>query len=236
MSKRNNKAFTLIELLVVIAIIGVLAAILIPNVLGAIEEARKTADANNLKELMGSYTKGYNPSKGKGMPSSTGHRFWLALYVGDGPGGRLQINDPTSSKIYISADACNLLRSPKDGSVRTRDDLQRELGLAITNQSGAQGLSIDYTSYAGPKGAGPNNTPDRALGRGNPHGIVGCTGSRGGQGFFDDGFSVVTYNNEASYRTYDSLRDAGLQYDPNTSTAPAYEQEILEYVQDFEGA
>ncbi|MCD0164811.1 type IV pilin protein [Deinococcus sp. 12RED42] len=41
--KNNTQGFTLIELLIVIAIIGILAAVLIPNLLGAQKRAYDTA-------------------------------------------------------------------------------------------------------------------------------------------------------------------------------------------------
>ena len=51
MRNRSQKGFTLIELLIVIAIIGILAAVLIPNLLNARQRAFDTAAQTCLKEI-----------------------------------------------------------------------------------------------------------------------------------------------------------------------------------------
>src|SRR5215831_11579072 len=49
--RRSNSGFTLIEIMVVVVIIGILGALIIPNVVGRDDQARATAVKNDLRAV-----------------------------------------------------------------------------------------------------------------------------------------------------------------------------------------
>src|SRR6187431_970829 len=68
---RRSRGFTLIELMVVLVIIGVLAALIVPNMLDRADDARVTAartDVNNLMQALKLYKLDNLPSDPWGHP------------------------------------------------------------------------------------------------------------------------------------------------------------------------
>src|SRR6187455_2654856 len=50
-NRRSQRGFTLIELLIVVAIIGIIAAILIPNLLDALQKAKQKATVGDIRNI-----------------------------------------------------------------------------------------------------------------------------------------------------------------------------------------
>ena len=67
---RSGRGFTLIELLVVITIIGLLAAILIPSILGAMKSAKRARALGQIRDLDGAIKRYYAEYKRMPVPGA----------------------------------------------------------------------------------------------------------------------------------------------------------------------
>jgi prepilin-type N-terminal cleavage/methylation domain-containing protein/prepilin-type processing-associated H-X9-DG protein len=90
---KKKTAFTLIELLVVIGIIGILIAILIPVVSKAMESARRSTCANNLKSIGTAFLAYAGENQGALPPSDDGTLTSVAKLV--------QTNYVTDLRLWI---------------------------------------------------------------------------------------------------------------------------------------
>jgi prepilin-type N-terminal cleavage/methylation domain-containing protein len=73
--RRGQKGFTLIELLIVVAIIGIIAAILIPNLLDALQKAKQKRTVSDIRN------------------TGTAWMSWLTDQVGAGSAGQGKVYD-----------------------------------------------------------------------------------------------------------------------------------------------
>lgn len=88
---KSQKGFTLIELLIVVAILGILAVVVLPNVVGLIDQAKTTAAVVEVATVQ-TAADIYNVVKGMPLPAGAVELSKLAPYLRSTPAATYSID------------------------------------------------------------------------------------------------------------------------------------------------
>ena len=99
---RRNEGFTLVELLIVLAVIAALLATITPVAINAVNKAKATQVAANLRNIKSAVEQCITVEQSTGTTCTSVSGLVSAAYLNKDPGGDYGIGDPSVSNNVIS--------------------------------------------------------------------------------------------------------------------------------------
>ncbi len=132
--RRSQKGFTLIELLIVVAIIGIIAAILIPNLLDALQKAKQKRTVGDIRNVGTAWFSWYQDQLGAASAGQTSYNF-------EGIGSTISA-DNLLSTLFITSQMFYIQKIPPKDAWGTDFEYRAASDLSSSTYMGVRSLGL----------------------------------------------------------------------------------------------
>ncbi|HSM50686.1 MAG TPA: prepilin-type N-terminal cleavage/methylation domain-containing protein [Thermoanaerobaculia bacterium] len=146
--RNRQRGFTLIELLIVVAIIGIIAAILIPNLIDALQKAKQKRTMGDMRNVGTAWTSWLTDQLSAGAAGSTSNQFTWAFGEDVTYDSMILTLRPTTTFFYMQ-------EIPQFDGWRNEYEFQANSNLLANRVLGIRSLTRDGVEDGGTYTVGP---------------------------------------------------------------------------------
>ena len=143
-TNKNVKGFTLVELIVVIAIIGVLAAILVPSMLGYVKKANQSAVNSNAKTVFNAAATAVTDCDTKGVAPCASNKY--SGKIGVTPATCATTGSDDFTEFFKNAIGAGTLGGLTTIEIGVKDGAVSGVGVVKSNYKGSYPTAINKST------------------------------------------------------------------------------------------